>query len=229
MDFAMQERVVAGLKNEESWGTGLREIYEALANDFLYTRPEDILVFPDNHDMSRIFTQLEGNITHTKMALSYYAVLPRTFQMYYGTEILMDDFAKPGDHGLIRTDFPGGWEDDQVNAFTGEGLSAEKKDMQAYVRTLINYRKDSKAIHQGNTIHFAPVDGVYLLSRIEGEEILIHILNKNEEPYELDLSRFTEIGADGKKMKNLFSDEEIIWQGTLSLPEKGSYMFSTKF
>ena len=32
--------------------------------------------------------------------------------MYYGTEILMDDFAKPGDHGLIRTDFPGGWEND---------------------------------------------------------------------------------------------------------------------
>jgi glycosidase len=229
MDFAMQETVVSGLKNEESWGTGLRELYEGLANDFIYTRPEDILVFPDNHDMSRVFTQLDGDKTLTKMALSYYAVLPRTFQMYYGTEIFMDDFDKPGDHGLIRTDFPGGWEGDTVNAFTGEGLSADQKDMQAFVSTLMNYRKDSKAIHKGKTIHFAPVDGVYVLSRIEGDEIIVHILNKNEEPYNLELSRFQEIGADDQSFKEIFSGQEFVWSGTLELPVKGSYLYTTKF
>ena len=26
----------------------------------------------------------------------------------------------PGDHGIIRTDFPGGWANDTVNAFTGK-------------------------------------------------------------------------------------------------------------
>ena len=40
----------------------------------------------------------------------------------------MNDFDKPGDHGLIRTDFPGGWNGDAVNAFTGENLSVEKKE-----------------------------------------------------------------------------------------------------
>jgi glycosidase len=229
MDFAMQERVVSGLKNEESWGTGLRELYEALGNDVIYTRPEDIMVFPDNHDMSRVFTQLEGNISHTKMALSYYAVLPRIFQMYYGTEILMDDFDKPGDHGLIRTDFPGGWAGDEINAFTGEGLSAQQKDMQQYVKQLMNYRKGSKAIHQGKTLHFAPVDGVYLLSRIYEDEIVIHILNKNETPYALDLSRFEELGAQGKLVRDIFSGAEHTWSGTLELPSKGSYLFTTKF
>ncbi|WP_115461110.1 glycoside hydrolase family 13 protein [Winogradskyella aurantiaca] len=228
MDFAMQERVVSGLKNEESWGTGLRELYESLANDFSYTRPEDILVFPDNHDMSRIFTQLDGDITNTKMALSYYSVLPRTFQMYYGTEILMDDFAQPGDHGLIRTDFPGGWDGDEVNAFTGEGLAPEKKDMQEFVSALINYRKNSKAIHEGKTLHFAPVDGVYVLTRIKGDEVVIHILNKNEDPYILELDRFAEIGADGKSFKDVLSGMEITWSGSIELPAKGSYLFTTK-
>ena len=38
----------------------------------------------------------------------------------------------PGDHGLIRTDFPGGWKDDAVNAFTGEGLNEYQKDMQSF-------------------------------------------------------------------------------------------------
>ena len=117
MDFPMQETVVKGLLEDETWGTGLVKIYEGLANDFHYATPKDIMIFPDNHDMSRIYTQLKENATNTKMALSTYFMLPRIPQMYYGTEILMDDTANPGDHGLIRTDFPGGWKGDEINAF----------------------------------------------------------------------------------------------------------------
>ena len=56
MDFAMQSLVVQALNEEESWDKGLVKIYEGLANDFAYDNPKDIMVFPDNHDMSRIFT-----------------------------------------------------------------------------------------------------------------------------------------------------------------------------
>ncbi|MCA0132571.1 glycoside hydrolase family 13 protein [Winogradskyella alexanderae] len=228
MDFAMQEKVVAGLKNEETWGTGLKEIYVALANDFSYTRPEDILVFPDNHDMSRIFTQLDGDITNTKMALSYMAVLPRTFQMYYGTEILMDDFDNPGDHGLIRTDFPGGWEGDVVNAFTGENLEPEKRKMQTFISKLLNYRKDSKAIHSGETVHFAPENNTYVLVRYNKDETVVHIMNKNEKAYDLDLQRFDELQLNGKTLKNIITGETIVWEDSIKLSEKGSVILTTK-
>ncbi|MEY8850104.1 glycoside hydrolase family 13 protein [Psychroserpens sp. XS_ASV72] len=228
MDFAMQEIVVSGIKNQETWGTGLKELYVGLANDFNYTRPEDIMVFPDNHDMSRIFTQMDGDITNTKMALSYYAVLPRIFQMYYGTEILMDDFEKRGDHGLIRTDFPGGWEGDKVNAFSGDNLAQEKKEMQNFVKSLINFRKKSKAIHNGKTIHFAPQNSVYLLARANDEETVIHILNKNDTPYILDLKRFNELGLEGKTIKNVFSEDTMTWTDQMELDGKGSYLFTTK-
>ncbi|MFY7671736.1 glycoside hydrolase family 13 protein [Tenacibaculum sp. MEBiC06402] len=228
MDFAMQEKIVAGLKNNENWGSGLVEVYDALANDFHYKRPLDIMVFPDNHDMSRIFTQLEGDITNTKMALSYLGVLPRIFQMYYGTEILMNDFDKPGDHGLIRTDFPGGWEGDTVNAFTGENLDESKKDMQRFTAQLLNFRKGSKAIHKGKTLHFVPQDNTYLLARISDDETVVHILNKNEKPFDLKLNRFKELGLDGKTLKNVFTGETITWSNTLTLNHKGSYLFTTK-
>ncbi|AUC14899.1 alpha-amlyase [Tenacibaculum sp. SZ-18] len=228
MDFAMQEKIVAGLKNTETWGTGLKEIYVALANDFHYKRPLDIMVFPDNHDMSRIFTQLDGDITNTKMALSYLAVIPRIFQMYYGTEILMNDFDKPGDHGLIRTDFPGGWKGDSVNAFTGENLASEKKEMQTYISKLMNFRKYSKAIHNGKTMHFAPENNTYILSRYTDDESIVHILNKNEKPFDLKLDRFKELGLDGKVLKNVFTGETITWSNTLTLNHKGSYLFTTK-
>lgn len=228
MDFAMQEQLVSGLKNEETWGTGLTEIYHALANDFAYENPSSIMVFPDNHDMSRIFTQLDGDITKTKMALSYLAVLPRIFQMYYGTEILMNDFEKPGDHGLIRTDFPGGWANDDINAFTGEGLTAEQADMQDYFKKLLNYRKLSSAIHKGKTIHFAPENKIYVLFRILDEEVVVHILNKNDEPVQLDLSKFKELNLEGKRFRNIIDGYSVNWKDSLKLDKKGSYIFSTR-
>ncbi|MUU78745.1 glycoside hydrolase family 13 protein [Winogradskyella endarachnes] len=228
MDFAMQRTIVEALNEEESWDKGLIKMYEGLANDFVYASPKDIMVFPDNHDMSRIFTQLDGNITNTKMALSYLLMLPRIPQIYYGTEILMDDFDKPGDHGLIRTDFPGGWEGDTVNAFTGEGLSNDQKDMQLYLKTVLNYRKSSKAIHQGKTIHFAPINGIYVLARVTDNETVVHIINKNETTQDLDLSRFEELGLSGKSLSNIITKETMIWNSSLKLEGKGSTILTTK-
>lgn len=228
MDFAMQGRIVSALKEEEQWDTGLIKIYEGLANDFAYPCPKDIMIFPDNHDKSRIFTQLGEDITKTKMAVAYMLMLPRIPQIYYGTEILMDDSANPGDHGLIRTDFPGGWENDEVNAFTGEGLSPQQKDMQSFLRTILNYRKNSAAIHKGKTIHFAPENKIYLLMRSSGDEKVVVILNKNRQPVSLSLDRFRELELEGTTFYNLISEEELVWKDAIELPGEGVFMYTTK-
>ena len=227
MDFAMQSLVVQALNEEESWDKGLVKIYEGLANDFAYYNPKDIMVFPDNHDMSRIFTQLKGNIPNTKMALSTYLTLPRTPQIYYGTEILMDDFKKPGDHGLIRTDFPGGWNGDTVNAFTGEGLSADQKDMQSFLKTLLNYRKSSKAIHEGKTIHFAPREGLYVLFRMYEDEIVTIILNKSDRT-KVETGIVAEIGLEGKTVKDIITGKEMIFKNEITINPKGVTLLTTK-
>jgi glycosidase len=229
MDFAMQRNVVDALNEEESWDKGLIKIYEGLANDFQYASPKDIMIFPDNHDMSRIYTQLKGDITNTKMALSTYLMLPRIPQLYYGTEILMEDFKMPGDHGLIRSDFPGGWKDDPVNAFTGKGLKTEQKDMQTFLKKFLNYRKNSKAIHDGKTVHFAPFKGTYVLFRILGDEVVVNIINKNNTPISIDLKRYSEIGLQGKTLRNILTGEDFVWGDTLQLLQRGSITFTTKF
>ena len=228
MDFAMQKNIVDALNEAESWDKGLVKIYEGLANDFAYASPKDIMVMPDNHDMSRIYTQLKGDVTNTKMALSYLLMMPRIPQLYYGTEILMDDFDNPGDHGLIRTDFPGGWQGDTVNAFTGAGLTAEQKDMQSFLKKVLNYRKTSEAIHDGDTKHFAPQDGIYVLARIKDNETVVHIINKNEEPIEIDLTHYEEIGIAGKTLQNVITGETMVWGNSITLDTKGSTILTTK-
>ena len=228
MDFPMQKAMIDGINEVESWDTGLVKLYEGLANDFHYATPKDIMVFLDNHDKSRLFTEVKEDVTQAKMALSYMLVLPRIPQIYYGTEILMNDTAKPGDHGLIRTDFPGGWNGDQVNAFTGKGLSKAEKEMQNFTKKMLNYRKSSKAIHEGKTVHFAPFMGTYFLFRIKDDETVVHIINKNDKPIPIDLKRYAEVGLEGKTLKNIITGEEFVWGDVINFKEKGSIVLTTK-
>lgn len=228
MDFPMQKMIVEGLKEAEAWDKGFVKLYEGLANDFYYSNPKDIMIFLDNHDMDRVFTQLNHNVTQNKMALAYMLLLPRIPQIYYGTEILMENSKKPGDHGLIRTDFPGGWAGDAVNAFTGIGLNAEQKEMQSFLKKLLQYRKNSEAIHAGKTIHFAPDKNVYALARKLNDEIVLVILNKNNKPFRVDLNKFEELGIKGKKIKNMISGEVFDLGKTLELKDEGVILLTTK-
>lgn len=228
MDFPMQRAIVNALNEEESWDKGLVKIYEGLANDFSYAKPDDIMIFMDNHDMDRVFTQLKKDVVNTKMALSYILTLPRIPQIYYGTEILLENSAEPGDHGLIRSDFPGGWAEDTMNAFTGEGLTIDQLEMQSFLREILKYRKNSKAIHSGKTIHFAPDNGTYTIFRLVDKEIVMLILNKNDQPITIDVNRFEEIGLKGKTFKNLLTSEEFIFSDTINLTVKGPILLTSK-
>ena len=228
MDFAMQRTIIDALNEDEAWDKGLIKMYEGLANDFYYANPKDIMLFLDNHDMSRVFTQLKGDIPNTKMALGYMLVLPRIPQVYYGTEVLMNDFKKPGDHGLVRSDFPGGWQGDLKNAFTQESLADDAKNMQRWLTKVLQYRKKSKAIHDGKTIHFAPKDGVYVLFRSLDDEVVMHIINKNEKAVTLDLNRFKELKLTGKLFTNIITNETFTWKDSLNLSKRGSLLLTTK-
>ncbi|MFK7809933.1 MAG: glycoside hydrolase family 13 protein [Saprospiraceae bacterium] len=194
MDFPIQHALSDALSDEkESWNTGLIKLYEMLANDFLYSHPKDLVIFPDNHDMDRFFTQVGQDVDLFKMGLVYMATMRGIPQFYYGTEIAMDNKSAPGDHGIIRTDFPGGWKGDAKNGFTGEGLSAQEKDIKNFVTQLLNWRKTSAVIHYGDLIQFAPEDGVYAYVRTyEGKSVLV-LFNKNEKEVRLDFEKFAEV------------------------------------
>ena len=227
MDFAMQKAIQEGILEEEAWNTGLIKIYENLANDFYYSNPESLLIFNDNHDMSRIHTQMKKDITKTKMAIGLMLVLPRIPQLLYGTEILMEDSSNPGDHGLIRSDFPGGWDNDKINAFSKQNLTDDQIEMQEYLKVLLNFRKKSKAIHIGNTIHFAPKNGVYLLQRRYNDEIVIFIINKNKNDVRLSNDRFSELNLNNIIFSDIHSGKKFSFSKTLKLKSNSSYILKS--
>jgi len=225
MDFPVQAAAVRALKEEESWSGGLKGLYEVLAQDFLYADPSELVVFPDNHDMTRIFSQLDEDYDLYKMAMSFFLTIRGVPQLYYGTEILM---TSTSDHGIVRTDFPGGWQGDMVNAFTGEGLTAQQKESKAFLKKLLNWRKTATSVHTGQLMHFIPNDGVYVYFRYDDQQQVMVILNKNEDTHQLDLDRFVE-RLDGVVLgKDVISGQQFDMTEEITLPKKSALILELK-
>jgi Cyclo-malto-dextrinase C-terminal domain./Alpha amylase, catalytic domain. len=150
------------------------------ANDFLYANPANLVTFPDNHDMSRFYTQVGFDRSLLELGLAYVSTFRGIPQIYYGTEVLMANPADNDDHGIIRSDFPGGWVEDRVSAFSGLGLSKEQRETQGFVKKLLNWRKQNEVIHKGKLVHYFPEDGVYVYFRVLGAKKVMVLLNRNE-------------------------------------------------
>ncbi len=220
MDFALQENMVKALNESEEYNSGWINVYESMANDFLFANPDNLLVFADNHDMGRIATQLKGNLANIKMAMALTLTQRGIPQMYYGTEILANNDGDDS-HGAIRMPFPGGFADKSVNAFTGEGLSKAQVEMQSWMRTLLNYRQTSDALINGKMKHFRPENGIYVYFRYTEKDKVMVILNKNDKPIQLDLSRFAEALDANAKGRNLVTNEPIELKNFLTLNAAG--------
>ncbi|QZT37621.1 glycoside hydrolase family 13 protein [Halosquirtibacter xylanolyticus] len=192
MDFPLNTAMIDGFKEDESWNGGFVKMYEMLANDFVYPDARNLVIFPDNHDMARIYDQLDRDDDLFKMTMAYTLTMRGIPQIFYGTEILAKS-EHGGDHGYLRIDFPGGWKDDKVNAFTGKGLSKKELDAQQYMKKLLNWRKNTPVIHDGQLMHYAPQDGVYAYFRYDKKQKVMVVFNKNTEDVSLKTARFHEM------------------------------------
>lgn len=190
-DFPLKYAIGSAFNEGNGWSSGASKLYETISMDFLYTNPDNIVTFADNHDGDRFYSILGKDLRKYKMAMSFLLTTRGAPQIYYGTEILMTGLEHDG-HGFIREDFPGGWPNDGVNAFTGMGLSEDQADAQAFTKALLNWRKNSKAITQGKLKHYIPEEGVYVYFRyIENEAVMV-VINNNEESRTFKTDRFNE-------------------------------------
>lgn len=228
MDFPLQAQLSMALTEPEAFDKGMIRLYEALANDFAYVHPQDLLVFGDNHDMDRLFTQLRRDVDLLQLALTYILTTRGIPQVYYGTEVLLENSDKPGDHGLIRSDFPGGWSGDAVNGFTGTGLSADQQRMQRFLKKLLNWRKNKTVIHQGKMLHFVPEDGVYTYFRYDKSDTVMVVMNKGDKKKSIDVTRFKEILGNRNAAINVLTAEQLSFAKPLSIDAKSALVLEVR-
>ena len=230
MDFPMQDALVNALKETEGsdFGKGLTRLYEGLANDFVYANPNQVLLLGDNHDMDRLYMQLNQDVDLTKMAVAYLLTIRGIPQIYYGLEILMDNTGHHKVDGLIRSDFPGGWKEDTVNAFTGAGLNSKQLSMQTFLKQLLNWRKNNPEITLGQTLHFAPFNGLYIYFRYSREKIVMVVLNKNNTATTIETNRFAEILKQRTTALNVLTKETVDIKSTITVNPKSATIFEIK-
>lgn len=222
MDFPIQGALRKSLTNNNWY-----PLYETLTMDFLYPDANSLVVFPDNHDMSRLFSQVNENLDLFNLGLTYMLTTRGTPQIYYGTEILMSN---PGtdDHGIIRSDFPGGWQGDQKNGFSNVGLSSKQIETKIHIQKLLKWRENKEVIHHGKMMHFVPENNIYVYFRYYNDEKVMVVLSLNKMDVSLDLKRFKELLPSSFIATEIISGTNMELSDSLIVPAYKSLILSMK-
>ena len=189
-DGVMKEAIYEALNGKEGWTDGVNRLYSVVAQDFMYQDASRNVVFLDNHDMSRFLSVVDEDFTKYKSGMALLLTMRGIPQMYYGDEILMKNYSNPD--GLVRLDFPGGWSGDTTNKFTSVGRTSKENEAFDYVRTLANYRKNTKALQIGKMMQYIPQNGIYVYFRYDDKKTVMVAYNSSADSKELKTDRFDE-------------------------------------
>jgi glycosidase len=222
MDFPLTDAMRRALAAPDGAEHSLTNLYETLSQDYLYPNPGNLVLFEGNHDLSRIYSELNADPDLFRMAMAFVATAPRIPQFYTGSEILMTSTTKERDDASYRRDFPGGWRGDAVNAFTGAGLEPRQAAAQAYVKKLFNWRKSAAVIHHGKLMHFGPEQNTYVYFRYDGSKKVMVAFNKNKTDTVLKTARFDEMLNGARAGLDVITGQRVSLDGEVRLPARSA-------
>lgn len=199
--------IIPALTQRYDWHQGVDQLYTTLSQDFLNKNPMRNVLLLDNHDEPRFFSVVNENAEKQKMGFQWLLTCRGIPQLYYGSEVLLKGFTNPD--GLVRADFPGGWKEDQKNAFTGKGLTKEEAEVQELVAKLGNFRKSSSALKFGKMMHYTPSEGLYTYFRYDSLQTIMCIMNTDTKEREINFGMYQERTSDFKKGTNILTGEVL--------------------
>lgn len=227
VDFQLLWSGIQGaVQDTSTTGWGVEGLYNTLCNDFLYQDPTRNVIFLDNHDMSRFFSVINEDVAGQKMALQWLLTERGIPQLYYGTEISMKGISNPD--GNVRRDFPGGWPNDSVNAFTGQGLTADQLSIQQLVKKLGNFRLHSSALRNGQLMQYVPVGPLYVYFRYDAGQTVLCAMNTSNRPVHIDFSRFTERTAAFSRGTDVLTGQSYPLSQTAEIPGRTMWVLDLK-
>ena len=225
MDFKLMNVCAQAFAVNNRNRNPLRGIYEVIAQDFLYGDLNNILIFLDNHDLSRFCKQGESDLSRFRQAMAFLLTTRGIPQLYYGTEILMNGEKSEGD-GLLRKDFPGGWLGDSVNAFTEAGRTDLQNEAFNYLKKLLQWRKNNPAVKDGKLIHYAPdwQTQCYVYARIGDNSRVLVILNGSNQEQSLSAKKYFEVIGNAVSGKEIIQGKTLDLKDAILIPAKGVYI-----
>jgi glycosidase len=204
----------------------VNQLYNTLSNDFLYEDPMRNVIFLDNHDMSRFFSQVGEDPAAQKIGIQWLLTARGIPQLYYGTEIGMKGIANPD--GWVRLDFPGGWRGDRKNAFTGEGLTPDEAAIQQLVKQLGNYRLHASALQTGRLMQYAPDKSLYVYFRYDSKQTILCAMNTGNNAVRLDFGRYAERTAGFTEGVDVLTGKQLLLDQPVELPGRTMWVLELR-
>ncbi len=222
MDFPLMYALEQAVDEEtDDWDKGLARVYNCLSQDIVYADPMHLLTFLDNHDTDRFASSPEKakNLRRYQQALTLLLTLRGIPQLYYGDEIGMAANREKGD-GVLRANFPGGFNDGQANAFTTEGRDSLQNAYFDFARRLLQWRKGNTAISEGKLTQFTVKNGVYVYARTSNNRHIVVLVNGKNEERKVELEHYAEV-FPAKTAYDVFAQKQVTWDKELNLEPKG--------
>lgn len=219
-DFPVQST----LNNVFSGYKGIYELYKTVSRDYLYDDPNTNMIFADNHDVTRIFTFCKEDINKYKQVISCLFTMRGIPQIYYGTEILMTG----EHHEVLRADYPGGWDEDTINAFTKEGRTELQNQAYNFLTKLLHYRNNTPVLRHGKTLHFIPYNDTYVYFRYDDNNCVMVALNNGKTDTKIDYERHYEILKNYLYGYDVINDKKIENLKDLSVSPNGVLIIELK-
>lgn len=202
------------------------DLYKTLAKDFLYSDPNNLLTFADNHDIERLMYAANNDISKFKLALTFLLTTRGIPQIYYGTEIGMIGGKS---HGELREEFPGGFPHHKRSAFHEDGRTKEENQIYSFVKNLISIRNNHSSLKSGKLIHFPPKNESYIYFRLDDSEKILVALNNSSDRIKLDLKPYQKIIGDSFNLINLEINKEVdIFNYIIEISPKSGNIFLIK-
>lgn len=225
MDFRLMGLAHSAFFEETGeWGGGLRNIYEHMTTDYVYSDIYNVLRFLDNHDTDRFLPEMPKNLDSFKQGITFLLTIPGIPQIYYGTELLMNGNKSKSD-GDIRKDVPGGWPDDSVNQFTAEGRSELQNEAFNFMQKLLKWRQGNEILAKGKMKHYVPQNGVYVYERYLNDKSIVVFMNGTSKEASIDLGRYTESIKNRKTANDIISGQQIQFADKLVMSPRQIMIF----
>lgn len=213
MDFPLTGDFVPALREDGD----LNRFHNHFASDYLYADPYKMLVFFNNHDGSQLASVINSDVAMYKVIMGLMFTTRGIPQIYEGTEIMLPGDKSQGD-GLMRKDFPGGWQGDGRDAFTASGRSNIENEMFNFTSLLLNYRKTHEVLQTGKLRHFIPENNTYVYFRYNAQQTIMVVINKNRNEYKMPCKRYSEMLSKFNSAQNIVTGNVVNKLDELVLP-----------
>ena len=206
-------------------GAPAGRIANVLRQDSLYPHPDYLAPFFASHDVARFAGMAGASPEKLRLAFGLTLTLRGIPELYYGDEIGMTGGEDPDN----RRDFPGGWIEDERNAFTREGRTPGQQQIFEYVQALLRLRQAHGALRGGKLWHLASDDSSYIFLRESEEEQLVVAFHRGPSPKTVTISLLDTTAKGAAAITLLFGPARADLAGEklrLALPAESLSIFT---